>query len=76
MTGRQIESALEASKLVKKYSRAVVVWGGKQASQAPEITLTHPMVDVIVIGEGEITAKELLDAYENNKPFDNIKGIS
>jgi radical SAM superfamily enzyme YgiQ (UPF0313 family) len=75
ITGRQVEFALAASRIVKERSNAKVVWGGIQASQAPEVTISHPFIDVIVIGEGYVTFPELVETLETGKPLEQVKGI-
>ncbi|MBN1797777.1 MAG: B12-binding domain-containing radical SAM protein [Spirochaetales bacterium] len=54
---------------------AKTVAGGKHIENLPEEALQNN-VDVAVFGEGEITIKELLLAWQNNKKLDQIKGIA
>lgn len=76
MTGPQILHALAACALAKsRYPDTPVVWGGVHASLMPEQTLKHPHVDIVVVGEGEETFRELVLALEENKPLRGIKGI-
>lgn len=49
--------------------------GNTVASTIPQILLKHTGVDVAVIGEGEETALELVEALENGSPLADIKGI-
>jgi len=53
----------------------LIVLGGPHTSIYPEETLRLPNVDIVVIGEGEITMKELLDALERRDSLENIAGI-
>ncbi len=75
ITGRQVEFALSASRIVKENSNSKVVWGGMQASQAPEVTLSHPLVDIIVKGEGYTTFPELVETLEKENPLNTVQGI-
>ena len=75
MTGPNLISALQISKFVKENSKALVVWGGIHASLLPQETLQHPLVDIVVKGEGEETFMELADALINKKPLNGIKGV-
>ena len=75
MTGPNLISALEISKLVKENSKALVVWGGVHASLLPGETVQHPLVDIVVKGEGEETFLELADAIINKKPLQGIQGV-
>jgi anaerobic magnesium-protoporphyrin IX monomethyl ester cyclase len=82
MTGRQIHFALNASAIVKKHnktnkrnSHVPVLWGGPHASLLPKQTLSHPLVDYVIVGEGEETIKELADALLQGKPLLDIPGL-
>ena len=76
MTGPQIPQALAVCKLVRdKYPHLPIIWGGVHASLLPEQTLQHPLVDVVVIGEGEDTLPELVEAIKANRLLKQVKGI-
>jgi len=75
LTGEQIFNGLGASKFVKENSNIPIVWGGVHASLLPKQTLENKYIDFVVIGEGEKTLLELVDALKNKKPFNYIKGL-
>ena len=50
--------------------------GGHGPSPEPEYFLKKTEADIVIIGEGEETVLELLNAISNKKPFDGIKGIA
>ena len=50
--------------------------GGHCPSPEPEYFLKKTKADVAILGEGEVTIVELLDALSNNKALTNIKGIA
>lgn len=76
MTGTQIHHALKAASVVRrKDSKTPIVWGGVHPSLMTLQTLEHPSVDVVVIGEGEMTAVDLADAYKNGRTLETVKGI-
>lgn len=52
-----------------------IVIGGPQVTTFPEFSVNCPEFDIGVISEGELTAVELAEAIENNKPLEQIKGI-
>jgi magnesium-protoporphyrin IX monomethyl ester (oxidative) cyclase len=69
-------NAHQVAKIAKSVDKEIkVVMGGCHVSVKPEETLSDKNVDVVVMGEGEITIAELVDAIEKNKPLKNIKGI-
>ncbi|ODS34561.1 MAG: oxidoreductase [Candidatus Scalindua rubra] len=60
----------------KTVPTAKIIVGGPHVSIFPKETmLENPMIDMGVVGEGEITIIELLDALRNNNPLDKIDGI-
>lgn len=77
MTGPQILYALDACRYAKeRHPDLPVVWGGVHASLMPHQTLAHPLVDVVVIGEGEATFFELVHALAEQRPLDGVAGIA
>jgi radical SAM superfamily enzyme YgiQ (UPF0313 family) len=75
ITGRQIGYALEISSYVKKISNVPVVWGGIHGSLLPESTLENKNIDILVIGEGEISFLELVKALAAKVSLKGIHGI-
>jgi radical SAM superfamily enzyme YgiQ (UPF0313 family) len=77
LTGTQIKYALRIAKFVKEMAPEVpIVWGGWHPSVMSEQTAMHPFVDIVVRGQGEITFRELLEVLHDNRPFDDILGIT
>jgi len=52
-----------------------IVLGGPHPHIFPNETIQLEGVDLLVIGEGEITFKELLDTIENDGDLQNVQGI-
>lgn len=76
MTGVQITGALAASAVVKDEDPEVpVVWGGPHPTLDPGGTVHHPLVDVAVMGDGEHTLADLVNALETGRPLSSVKGI-
>ena len=74
----EITSAGKAAQKIKdEIKESFIVLGGPHSTVFPEETLKEfPAIDAVVIGEGEETIIELLDALQNKKEFKNIKGIA
>lgn len=71
-----IEIALNLAENVKKIlPNVVMVLGGPEASYDVENLLSKGFVDYVVIGEGEIAFKELLEALEGKKDLKEVPGI-
>jgi len=60
----------------KSKKRPVYLIGGHGPSPEPEYFLKKTRADVAVIGEGEVTAVELMDALANKKSLASIEGIA
>jgi radical SAM superfamily enzyme YgiQ (UPF0313 family) len=76
MTGPQISGAIEAASIIKNLSPTTpVVWGGVHPSLTPEETIKDEHVDIIVIGDGEETFRELVDVIQNDGDKKSVKGI-
>lgn len=75
MTGPQILESIKVSKLAKERN-IPVVWGGYHPTLFPEQTVRHPVVDVVVIGDGEDTIVDVVKELEKKNPdFSKVKGI-
>ena len=76
MTGPQIIGGLDASKIVKDLSPDIpVVWGGVHPSLEPEQTIENELVDIVVIGDGELVFLEVVKALKEKKALDAIDNI-
>jgi len=76
LTGHQLYYGSLIAKFIKKHKRnAKIVWGGIHSSSSPVQTLKEDFVDYIVIGEGEDTFPQLVEALAYNKDISKIKGI-
>lgn len=72
-----IVDALKAAKISKTVQpNATVVIGGVHVTYYPRETLASENVDVVVIGEGEITFFELINKLEKNSPLSEVLGIA
>lgn len=78
MTGIQIKYALETSKFVRENTPngVKIVWGGAHPTLMPYQTMQNPLIDSIVIGEGELPLKNILDALEGKKQMKEVTDIA
>lgn len=77
MTTMTYSVAVKTIKAIKSISDAMIYVGGVHPTAMPVETLKAvPEIDVVVIGEGETTIVELINAIENNEDLKNIKGIA
>lgn len=67
----QLSEAINSAK-----HRPFYVLGGHLASPEPEYFLRKTSADAIVIGEGELTIINLLEALEQKKPLHSVNGIA
>lgn len=77
MTGTQIYFAIEAAKVIRNITdgKVPIVWGGPHPSLLPEQTLQSEYVDVVCVGEGELSFLELIDAFQKKIPMKQVQGI-
>jgi anaerobic magnesium-protoporphyrin IX monomethyl ester cyclase len=77
MTGTQIRHALRLTRLARRLTdgRVPIVWGGPHPSITPAQTLTDEDVDIIVVGEGDVTFLELIQALEKKQELGSVKGL-
>lgn len=76
MTGPQILHALAACAIAKEMQPDLpIAWGGIHASLLPEQTLRNPLIDVVVVGEGEASFRELVHALDEGRPLDGVPGV-
>ncbi len=61
--------------LIKQVTDIPVIAGGPHATSVPEEILRNKDIDIAVIGEGEVTFNELLNAIEDGKKLDGVRSI-
>jgi radical SAM superfamily enzyme YgiQ (UPF0313 family) len=54
----------------------VIIAGGPHASDSPQDVLSNPAFDCAVIGEGEVTAVDLVGKYLSNGSIESVPGIA
>lgn len=63
-------------RLKERHPEKTIILGGPSASDSPDYILRHFPVDIIVRGEGELTALELLQVLETRGDLGRVLGIS
>jgi len=77
MTGTQIEWGLRAARIVRgSASKTWIVWGGIHPTLVPEQTSAHPLVDIVVRGEGESTLPLLAQALADSSDLRDVPGLT
>ena len=71
-----IYDAYEAARIAKRVNpNALVLIGGPHATfTADEVLRECEQIDIVVMGEGEETFKEILDRFEKNKGYETSSG--
>ena len=52
-----------------------IVWGGWHASLMPEETIRHPLVDMVMVGQGEANIRKLADCLRDHRALDEIPNL-
>lgn len=65
------------SAIKREFPQIIIIAGGPHPSMYPNETLADPNIDFVVIGEGEETFSELLEALKNgeSKDIEKVRGI-
>lgn len=67
-----IKKAYKIAGICKEYyPESLIVFGGVHATFVTDEVINNPLVDLVVVGEGELTLEELLEG----KKLDKIRGI-
>jgi len=76
MTGYQIKNALNIINKIKEINPEIkIVVGGYHPSILPEQTLNHKNIDIVCIGQGTKTFKELVEALDKSISLEIVNGI-
>ncbi|NOT49898.1 MAG: B12-binding domain-containing radical SAM protein [Chitinophagaceae bacterium] len=76
MPGPQLKQAIPISKKIKElFPGTIIIWGGYFASNQSNVVLNSGYIDFAINGPGEKAFPSLLDALENNKPYELIHNL-
>jgi magnesium-protoporphyrin IX monomethyl ester (oxidative) cyclase len=70
-----VKKICQKLKRENSYVKKIII-GGPASTLSPDYFLKDNFIDFAVLGEGEETTTELLNALENKQPTENIKGIA
>lgn len=77
LTGSCILQVLEVSRKIKELDPKIkIIVGGIHPTFFPEQTVGNPLIDFVVINEGEKTLLDLLLALAENRDVSSIKGLA
>ncbi len=77
MTGTQIRYGLKAAEWTRQNAPDLpIVWGGNHPTLLPEQTARHTLVDIVVMGEGEVTFRRLVDAFKAGRDWKAVSNIA
>ncbi|HOY31893.1 MAG TPA: radical SAM protein [Bacteroidales bacterium] len=58
--GNQLISAIKISDFIKNQLNVPVIWGGWLPTWKPELCLSHPLIDFVAVGQGELIFSKLV----------------
>jgi anaerobic magnesium-protoporphyrin IX monomethyl ester cyclase len=68
--------AVLVQEIRERFPQVLIILGGEHVTALPEYSLTEcPGIDVAVLGEGEETLVDLVDAYRTGRDLDTVRGI-
>ncbi len=76
MPGPQAKQAIPFAKKIKEeFPETIMIWGGYFPTSHFKVVLNSRYVDFVVNGPGDHAFPKLIDALENNTPYELIKNI-
>ncbi|MCX6319072.1 MAG: radical SAM protein [Bacteroidetes bacterium] len=76
MPGPQTKQAIPFSKELKsRYPNTIIIWGGYFPTSHYKTVLASGYVDYVINGPGDHAFPALIDALENNTPYELIKNL-
>lgn len=76
MSGTQIKGGLAASQLIREINPDLpIVWGGNHPTLVPDSTARHELVDIVLLGEGEDTFRNLVDTLKRGGDWRKLGNI-
>lgn len=68
----EVKSAYETTKFIKKNKDVPIVWGGWHSTLFPEQIIEDPLIDYVIVSEGDFSFLKLVQSLEKNKRIEKI----
>src|SRR5579871_1224433 len=76
MPGPQTKQAIPFSKKIKEeFPSTIMIWGGYFPTNHHKVVLNSGYVDFVINGPRDNAFPKLIDALENNKPYELIRNV-
>jgi radical SAM superfamily enzyme YgiQ (UPF0313 family) len=76
MPGPQLKQSIPIAKQIKQdFPDTIIIWGGYFPTNQYKVVLGSGYVDFVINGPGDHAFPALIDALENNKPYELIKNL-
>ena len=76
MPGPQTKQGIPFAKKIKEeFPGTIMIWGGYFPTSHYKVVLNSGYVDFVINGPGDYAFPQLIDALENNKPYELIKNL-
>ncbi|HLX93924.1 MAG TPA: radical SAM protein [Puia sp.] len=77
MPGPQMKQSIPLAKKIKEHFPAtVMIWGGYFPTNHYKVVLESGYVDFVICGPGDNAFPQLIDALENNTPYEFIRNLA
>lgn len=75
LTLNRTSARLISKKIKEKYPEIIIIIGGVHPTALPEQVILNYDIDTIVLGEGDLTIIELVNALESDRDLSSVEGI-
>ena len=76
MPGPQTKQAIPFSKKIKEeFPGTIIIWGGYFPTNHYKVVLNSGYVNFVINGPGDRAFPKLIEALENDKPYDQVKNL-
>ncbi len=77
ITGYQIKRGIAMARMVRAVDPEVpIVWGGYHPSLFPEQTCESEACDIVCVGQGDVTFREIIEKLSSGQPLKGVTGCA